>query len=73
MEGGEAGARPLCSQSLASDDLRWHDVSMPAVEAHTVLLPLAGFSGAKALFLIMIVALPLILIIGTWLKRSPPR
>ena len=46
---------------------------MPAVEAHTVLLPLAGFSGAKALFLLMIVALPLILIIGTWLKRSPPR
>ena len=46
---------------------------MLGVETHTVLLPLAGFSGAKALFLIMVVALPLILIIGSWLKRSRPR
>jgi hypothetical protein len=37
------------------------------------LVPLAGFSGAKFLLLAMVVALPLILVIGTWLKRSRPR
>ena len=58
---------------LASSNIHWHDDFMSAAESHAVLLPLAGFSGAKALFLIMIVALPLILIIGTWLKRSRPR
>ena len=46
---------------------------MPALSPHQLLLPLAGFAGAKALMLIMVIALPLILVIGTYLKRSRPR
>ena len=37
------------------------------------LLPLAGFGGAKALLLIVVIALPLILVVGSWLRRSRPR
>jgi len=33
-------------------------------------LPVAGFGGAKALMLAMIIALPAILVIGALLKRS---
>ena len=36
-------------------------------------LPLAGFSGAKTLMLIMVIGLPLILVIGTYLRRSRSR
>jgi hypothetical protein len=46
---------------------------MFAVVPHRILLPLAGFAGAKALMLFMVIALPLILVIGTYLKRSRSR
>jgi hypothetical protein len=38
-----------------------------------LLWPFAGMSGAKALLLAMVIALPAILIIGTLLKRSRSR
>ena len=45
-------------------------LDVPSLQLH---LPLAGFSGAKTLMLVMVIALPLILIIGTYLKRSRSR
>lgn len=45
-------------------------MSSVSIAAH---LPLAGLGGAKALLLAMVIALPLILVVGTWLKRSRPR
>ena len=50
-----------------------HDGAMLAVQPHQILLPLAGFGGAKALLLCMVIALPLILVIGSWLRRSRSR
>ena len=41
--------------------------------AARTLIPFAGFAGAKALLLFMVVALPLILVIGTYLRRSRSR
>ena len=47
--------------------------SAPAHDPLHGLLPLAGFGGAKLLLLIVVIALPLILVIGSWLRRSRPR
>lgn len=66
------GAPALALESEFAREARAsHDgaVSIQAFQA----LPLAGFSGAKTLMLIMVIALPLILIIGTYLRRSRSR
>ncbi len=46
---------------------------MFASSPEVVLLPFAGFTGAKILMLIMVTALPLILVIGSWIRRSRSR
>jgi hypothetical protein len=46
---------------------------MSILSASDGLVPLAGFGAAKVLLLVVVVALPLILVIGTWLRRSRSR
>lgn len=64
---------PARGRSLALARGLGHDGVVLLPSLLDARVPFAGLGGAKTLVLLMIIALPLILVVGTWMKRSRSR